>query len=181
MKYGEVTMGQTEAVINRMGGFANWVRFAGGQGKIVFDAILTLLRNVKITVQPAITTSKEYFEEAGVKWTNNVFMSKFYGLKVGESAETELQVSKLEQNSLDASIITELGDRAEIGVSQFHAFLALHRKYKEWFIFYLRDRDGNLWAVGAYWSAGRGGWRVSAISVESPSRWPAEGRVVSRN
>ncbi len=42
MKYPKVTAGQTEACINRMGGWSNFLRYIGGQGKIVFNTILSI-------------------------------------------------------------------------------------------------------------------------------------------
>ncbi|MBI1974677.1 MAG: hypothetical protein HYS51_02440 [Candidatus Zambryskibacteria bacterium] len=180
-KYADVSAGQTEACINRMGGWDNFLRFIGGQGKVVFETILTFLRTFSIAAQPAITTSKEYFEEAGVKWTGDNFKAQFLGLEVPETAETELAIHKLEQASLDAPILAERGDKAETAVSQFKVFLAKNRKSSEWFIFYLRGRDGNLWAVHAYWDTGDGGWDVRAHSVTYPYSWDAGRRVVSRN
>lgn len=180
-KYNDYTGGQVEAVINRMGGFQNWVRFAGGQGKVVFETILTFLRTMCIAAQPAATTSKEYFAEAGVVLTGSNFETQFYGLEVPAVDTAELKVSKLEENSLDAPIMAELGDKTETSVSQFKAFLAEHRESKEWFIFYLRGKDGNLWAVRAYWHADDGGWRVEAHGVGYPDGWSAGDQVVSRN
>lgn len=180
-KYNDLSAGQSEACINRMGGWDNFLRFVGGQGKVVFETILTLLRTVHIAAQPAVTTSKEYFKEAGVKWTGSNFENQFYGLEVPVSDAVELAVRKLEQASLDAPILTELGDKAEISVSQFHAFLAANRESTEWFIFHLKGNDGRLWAVNAFWFSGDDGWLVDADSVDDPRRWLAGYRVVSCN
>jgi len=181
MKYGDATMGQTEAVINRMGGFENWLRFAGGQGKIVFDTILAFLRTQLIAPLAAITASEEYFGEVEVKWMGDNFKAQFLGLELPCTERAEMKVAKLEKSSLDALILAELGDKAEITVSQFREFLGCNCASPEWFIFYLRGKDGNLWAVLASWSAGGGGWRVEALSVADPDGWLADGRVVSRN
>lgn len=179
-KFNDVTMGQTEAVVNRMGGYEVWKRFAGGAGRIVFD-LLTLLRTVKVDAQSAATTSAEYFAEAEVKSMGDNFKTQFLGLEVGATEEAELAVRKLEQNSLDAPIMAELGDRTEVSVLQMKAFLAVNRGSSEWFIFYLRGKDGNLWAVYACWYSGLEGWCVVAGSVGYPSGWRAGDRVVSRN
>ena len=48
-------------------------------------------------------------------------------------------------------------------------------------IFYVRDTNGVLRAVGAFWLARAGGWYLSADSVSSPSRWYDGRRVFSRN
>ena len=180
-KYNDLTTGQSEACINRMGGWDNFLRYIGGQGKVVFDTILTLIHTITIPAQSAVTTSKEYFEEAGVKLMGSNFEAQFYGLEVETTNEVELAVRKLEQDSLDAPILTELGDKSEISVSQFRTFLATNRESKEWFIFYLRGKDGNLWAVGARWYSARRGWDVRAYSVGYSYGWYAGCRVVSRN
>ena len=180
-KYNDLTVGQSEACINRMGGWDNFLRFIGGQGKVVFETILTLVRTVRIGAQSTVTTSKEYFAEAGVVITGSNFENQFYGFEVAATDEIDLAVRKLEKASLDAPILAELGDKAETSPSQFHAFLAANRESSEWFIFYLRGKDGNLWAVRARWRAGRGGWGVDASSVADPGGWGAGGQVLSRN
>ncbi|MBI2003520.1 MAG: hypothetical protein HYS78_00860 [Parcubacteria group bacterium] len=176
-KYNELTAGQSEACINRMGGWDNFLRFIGGQGKVVFDTILTFLRAVRVAAQPAVTTSEEYFKEAGVVWANDTFQAEFYDLELPATEEIELAVRKLEETSLDAPILAELRDKAEISVSQFRAFLAANRESSEWFIFYLSGRNGKR-AVNADWGVGDGGWNVLASSVTDPDGWPQGYRVV---
>lgn len=185
-KYPDVNAGQTEACINRMGGWENFLRFIGGSGKVVFDSILTFIREVMLGAQPALThvaTSKEYWENAGVVWANEHFKVQFGDdLALDDAAASVYVIRRLEQGSLDAPIIAELGgeESAESPVAHFHAFLAENRKSTEYFIFYLRGKDGNLWAVRAAWSAGHGGWYVDAFSVSHPGEWDAGHRVVSR-
>ncbi|MDO8590078.1 MAG: hypothetical protein Q7R69_02300 [bacterium] len=178
-KYNDVTAGQTEACINRMGGWDNFLRFIGGQGKVAFETILAMVRMVKVIAQPAITTSKKYFEEAGVRWMGENFESQFLGLRVEATEAGELKVHRLTEDALDAPILAELGDKAEISASRFKAFLADNRRSTEWFVFYLRGRDGNLCPVDAGWSADDGGWLVNAYSVEDPSGWSSGRQVVS--
>ena len=150
------------------------------RAEVVVKSILTFLRAVVIPAQPAVTTSKEYFEEAGVRSMGSNFESQFLGLEVGATEDAELAVRKLEEASLDAPILAELGDKAEISVSQFRAFLAENRESQEWFIFYLKGRDGELWAVDADWLVVCGGWGVDADSVSDPDRWDRGRQVVSR-
>ena len=160
---------------------AQFLLVVRGRAQVIVNSILTLLRTWRVAAQPAVTTSKEYFAEAGVVLTGSNFENQFYGLEVSATEETELAVRKLEEDSLDAPIMAELGDKVEVSVSQFRAFLAAHRESTEWFIFYLRGKDGLLWAVYAGWDSGLGGWSVSARGVSSPRGWSAGYRVVSRN
>lgn len=152
-----------------------------GRAKVVVNSILTFLRAVQISAQAATTTSKEYFEEARVAWISDNFQNQFLGLEVAESPEADLVVSRLEEDTLDVPILAELGDKAEISPSQFRAFLAANRGSTEYFIFYLRGKNGELWAVRARWHAGYGGWRVSAHSVSRPDGWYTGSLVLSRN
>lgn len=146
--------------------------------------ILTPLRIVRISAQPAITTSEGYFKEAGVVSMGANFKSQFLGLTEFEVEATDLVVRKLTAILLDDLILTELGGRvlAEISVSQFRAFLAENRGSPEWFIFYLTGRDENLWTVRADWRDGDGGWFVYAFPVDELSEtdgWSAGDQVVS--
>lgn len=150
------------------------------RAEAVMKKILTFLRTVRIPAQPAVTTSEEYFKEAGVVVAGSNFKAQFYGLEVPATEEAELAVRKLEETSVDAPILAELCDKAEISVSQFRAFLAENRGSSEWFIFYLKGKDGKVWAVSASWRVGLGGWRVFADSVSGPSRWFQGLRVVSQ-
>jgi len=108
----------------------------------------------------------------GDNFTNH-FLPKVEGLCAPET----LAVHKLKQASLDDPIRQELGDRQEITLGQFYQFLGTQNS--GWFVAYIRDADGNFWAVRARWSSGLG-WDVYAYSVASPSRWHAEVQVISR-
>ena len=180
-KYPDVTAGQTEACINRFGGWDNFLRFIGGQGRVVFDSILEFVRTLIIPAQPELTTSEKFFEDAGVKWMSETAKSVLLNRKVEACGETELRVSRLLENSIDEPILDELGDKAEISPTQLAAFLDRNRESSEWFIFYVLDEEGTLWAVRAYWFAESGGWRLSADSVTSLDGWFAGSQVVSRN
>jgi len=48
-----------------------------------------------------------------------------------------------------------------------------------WYIFYVNDKDNVLWAVRVHWDSDDDGWRVLALSVESPHKWDAGLQVVS--
>ena len=47
-------------------------------------------------------------------------------------------------------------------------------------IAFIRDDAGTLWAVGAGWGAGGGGWDVDAISVGYPDEWGSGYQVLSQ-
>ncbi len=93
---------------------------------------------------------------------------------------------KLLNSSSDENILVALGDkdfpkvkRARVYFAHVFEFLktAYHSK---WFIFYIADAKGTVWAVHAYWGADDSGWYVEADSVTLPDRWDADDQVVSR-
>lgn len=141
--------------------------------------IKTLLHTWTSPAQPTITTSESYFEGAGVVLMRDSFKAQFIDLEVLASQARGLSVDKLVENSPDALILLQLGDKAEIPVSQFNDFLSKHRESTERFVFYLRGKDGNLRSVSASWSARRLGWVVYATPVELDSPWDAGIRIVS--
>jgi len=161
--------------------FAQILLVLRGRAEVVLKSILEFVRTVRVDAQPTVTTSKQYFEEAGVRWTGENFKDQFLGLEVSETGEIELVVRKLTEDSPDALILAELGDKAETPVSTFRAFLNANRGSSEWFIFYLKGKDGNLWAVYAFWFVEYVGWYVIAYSVSDPLWWFAGYRAVSRN
>jgi len=177
------TTGQLNALVKNIGGdkIARGILDGTVKFTVLKESILNLIRTLWVSAQPAVTTSEDYFKEAGVVVMGDNFQNQFLGLEIGASERTEFTIRKLEKESLDRPILDELGDKAEISASQFKAFLAENRRSPEWFIFYLRGRDGNLWAVIAHWNSVIDGWYVRAFSVGNPNEWVAGHRVVSRN
>ena len=145
---------------------------------------LTMVRTAQVHVTQFTTTSEDYFKEAGVFWMGDSFQAQFLGLEITVQESVELavhQVHQLTENLPDKEILAELGDKAKISVSWFRAFLNTNRESREWFVFYLVGKDGNLWAVNAHWDTDDGGWHVRADSVKFSIRWIAGSYVVSRN
>lgn len=140
--------------------------------------------------------AKEHFKldtgrKAKVKiaflWDN---FSKHFLPKTEEGvAQGEIKVYKLLQSSLDAPIMTELGNPRSYSTTLADMWAMLEKQpngedgvllvngYAN--ILYIYDTEGNLWAVSAFWLAGSG-WSVGAYSVGDPPRWRDGDRVVSR-
>jgi|HubBroStandDraft_4_1064222.scaffolds.fasta_scaffold341223_2 hypothetical protein len=97
-----------------------------------------------------------------------------------------LRVHRLRRNSLDGSIIEELGGEAivESSLAQMWAVMMkqgtgqagdlLVSGYAN--IFYIRDDENTLWAVDCYWHSGSG-WHVVAYSITDQSDWFADDQV----
>lgn len=123
-----------------------------------------------------------------IAWLGDNFKANFIGLSEGACEAVDIKTHKLLKSSLDTPIITELGDRAEITLGQLFALLQKQGNGGAGALLvnghvniaYIRDVDGNLWAVDACWSADDGGWCVGAYSVGDQSGWSAGRQVLSR-
>lgn len=120
----------------------------------------------------------------------NAYLGK--GGKIEENIPAgKLQVNKLRRASVDGPIIAELGGEAlaETTLAEmFHTLKLQGRGQKGALltngyanIFYVRDTEGNLWAVGCRWDSGYGDWLVDAYSFTLPSRWDAGRQVLVRD
>jgi len=96
---------------------------------------------------------------------------------------------KLRKASADDPIITELGGeaKAETTLSEMFYLMEKHKNGEDCVllnngyanIFYIRDQNGVLRAVGVDWDGD--GWGVNARSVGGPGRWGGGYQVFSRN
>ena len=131
--------------------------------------------------------AKDHLKEANVGWTSDNFKKLFLDkAEEGVKAAT-IVVHRLERDSLDAPILTELGSHVETKLAHFFELLKTQSKgesdtlltngYAN--IAYIKGNDGNFWAVRAYWYSGLGYWHVRANSVDYPYRWPAGSLVLS--
>lgn len=192
MKYGELNLGQIEAIVNKLGGMEGVQRFLAGSIEVVVKKILTLVTTVRIAAGGRFVVAEKFRigETDGVKiaWLGDNFKTNFLD-KIEENVKAaELKIHRLEQDLLDAPIIAELGDVAETTLADFWELLKkqglgqkgglLTNGYAN--IAYIRDTNDELWAVRADWGAGSGGWSVEACSVTDPIRWSAGLQVVSR-
>lgn len=115
-----------------------------------------------------------------ISWLGGNFNAKFLPKTERNIVEAELKLSKLRTASLDPPIITEMGERAEISLCDFYETLAHKQAIRDftWVVGYVRDIEGILWAVSAFWYDD--GWGVEAYSVGNPDGWHAGGEFVSR-
>ena len=194
MKY-DVSTGQMEACINRMGGWDNFLRYIGGQGKIVFDTILAFVGTwiAPATTEPFVVSEKcvvDTSRKAKVKisFLGNNFRAWMLGKVEEPGGETVLRHARLTKNSVDKPILDELGDKAETALTDIFAMMMEQPNGEKEGnlladgpanIFYVRNINGVLRAVDVYWYDG--GWYVNAYSVENPYTWYAGYRVFSRN
>lgn len=111
-----------------------------------------------------------------IYWVGSNFKEHFYGLDFEESV-TELEAKKLPRAMNDSEIIKEMNPETVLLGDVLNFLKSADRS--GWYIFYVNDEKGVLWAVRARWNSGLG-WAVEASSVTDPDEWRAGGRVVSR-
>ena len=114
-----------------------------------------------------------------VGWLGENLKKHFLSKREESVAAEQLATNKLLEGSKDPAIITALGgeEKVEVSFGQFWEFLKTADQ-NLWYVAYIRDTDGVLWAVGARWSSG--GLRVEAFSLGSPNGWGAGFRFLSR-
>lgn len=156
MKYGELTLGQTEAIVNKLGGMDGVRRFLSGCVEIVFKKVLFLVTMVATTAVKSFVAQNKFRigETDGVKigWLGENFKKNFLSVVEVGVAGVTLRIHRLEKDSLDAPILEELGETMETALARMWGLLKkqghgqkgalLVNGYAN--IFYLRDVDNEL-------------------------------------
>ena len=136
----------------------------------------------KITVQlpKGEFIARDYFTEDKFDMGSN-FREWFLGVvETHNGEEVEIKIHKLTKASVDNDIITDLGGEGVVETS-FASLIGLmpHLAKNQWYLFYIRDVNGELRAVRL--DRDDDGCFVNAYSVEDPVEWHAGRQVVSGN
>ena len=165
-----------------------------GLAEVVAKSILDFFTAITLPAQPRFV-ARDHFKvdtseaaEVRIGYLGDNFQAWFLNKVEEPVGETKLAIHTLAQASLDQPIREELGDRAEITLSQLWALLKAQGKGEAgslltdgcWTITHIPDVSGTLRAVEARWAPLDGDWSVDADSVEDPRRWREGRRVVSR-
>lgn len=149
-----------------------------------------LLRKIVTVSVPGMEkfVAEDHLKDANIAWRGSNFDKLFLRKVEKNIGELTVAVYCLEKDSLDAPILTQLGDYAEINLAHFFSLIEKQSKgesgpllvkgYAN--IAYIRGIDNNRWVVCACWRSARGCWFVGAYSVGGPDRWWVGGRVLSR-
>lgn len=200
MKYGELTLGQTEALMNKVGGMdglkkvlsGEWIvgepgkvgkRAAGVSRKVPADLLLLVGEPIPVPATECFIARDKFVidrnGELPISYLGDNFKDNFLDVIEGDVKAADLKQRKLLKRSIDGPILSALGGQGKAKVALAHVFEFLKvADRSQWFIFYVEDAKGTVGAVGAYWSDR--GWRVSAHSVEDTREWRGGLRVVSR-
>jgi len=124
-----------------------------------------------------------------ISYLGDNFKDWFFGKQEQPFGGSTLNYGKLSCWSVDGPIIAELGgeEKAETTLTELFALMEAQKNGEDGplltngyaNIFYVRDVNGVLRAVGAGWSGG--GWDVGATPVTSPREWRGGDQVFSRS
>lgn len=178
----------------------NWVSDPGGLQAALQLALVSpsqegakpiLLKRVKaVRVAGAKRfVPKDELKSVNVGFTGGNFNNLFLNQVEEDVENATLVVHRLERVSLDAPILTELGDRAATKLCWLFDLLKKQSKGEKGVlltngyanIIYVRDANGMLWAVRAFWNSDCGYWDVYADPVEHSSAWRGGHQVLSRD
>ncbi|MCX6760056.1 MAG: hypothetical protein NTW46_01795, partial [Candidatus Nealsonbacteria bacterium] len=127
MKYGELNLGQVEAIVNKLGGMEGVQRFLRGELTLKEPDLLKQVETVAVKGAERFV-AKDHLKEANVGWTSDNFQKLFLD-KVEESVkDAAIAVHRLERDSLDAPILAELGNRAETKLAYLFELLEKQSK-----------------------------------------------------
>ena len=191
MIYGELNLGQIEAVINKLGGMDGVMQFLAD--KSVTPPLLGFITVVKVPAVKQFVAS-DYFKHGEVVDGVMCYLldnfQKQFGQRVDENVdECDIRIHKLLRNSRDLGIRAEITEeREETKLAHLWHLLTLQPNGENGTlltngsanIFRIRDTEGTLWVVDAFWRSGRRGWRLGASSVGSLREWCNGNLVYSR-
>lgn len=184
-----------EAIVNKLGGEEAGDRFLANELIVTENpkvgvsrtTIAKLLEEVGQPVDlPAIErfVAREKFVvdrngELPISYLGDNFRNNFLDVIEENVEATALKQRKLLKRSVDGPILSALEGEEKARVALAHVFDYLKTADRKlWFIFYVKDAKGMLWAVRARWDDD--GWDVYAIALTSPGGWDGGRRVVSR-
>jgi hypothetical protein len=205
MKYGEVNLGQTEALLNKIGGVVGMNKILSGEwivgeptkvAKAKSGASTKVLAGLlELTGEPTKMSAIERFVardkfvvnrqgELPISYLGDNFRNNFLDVVEENVPACTLKQRKLLKASVDTPILNALGDKDLAKIEKARSALAHTFDYlktddrSKWYIFYVADAKGIVWAVSAYWDGD--GWYVGADPVSDPDQWRAFNHVVSR-
>lgn len=200
MKYGELTLGQMEAIVNKLGGMDGAMKFLRDELKLVAKngkeapvrALKKLAPKGTVTV-PAVSGEKDAFfsGKLGVKvWTSDRFDSVVKSALPSSitCAEHQMDVFHLTKNMWDSEIQNELGTKEYRSVEE--AVASMTSRIMMWKdgktnhdlltngyanIEHARATDGRIVAVFCYFDSVFGKWDFRCYELDGYGCWSEGG------
>lgn len=160
-----------------------------GPSRIILAGLLEEIGEpVELPVIPCFVAHEKFVVnrdgELPISGLGRNFQTNFLDVVEEPVPAATLKQRRLLKRSVDGPILAALGDadlakieKARVALAHVFSYLKTAARNR-WYIFYVADAKGRVWAVDASWD-GRG-WGLEAYSVRDPNGWLAGGRVVSR-
>lgn len=122
-----------------------------------------------------------------IGWIGENFKKNFLDKEETDIPDATLSIQKLVRDSFDKDILAELGDKAETKLvyvfnlikNQLNGNAGPLLTNGNSNVFYIRNKNNELWVVNVYWNSDYGYWGVGADPIEDPYCWDAGSQVVS--
>lgn len=112
-----------------------------------------------------------------ISWIGSNFKEHLYDLTFTMPEDTDFQIKKLDKPMNDKEIQAELGPEP-ITLGDWLAFFKEKATRDGWYLAYVKDAHGVLWALYGRWSDG--GWSFEASALDGPHGWDSGNQVFSR-
>lgn len=190
MKYGEATMGQFEAVINRLGGMVGLDKFLAYEVVLKATTLLQFLCASGVSVFTKFVASEKFTKdnpEVRFAGFNENFVNNFLG-KIEENIQARtINSHRLKSSSRDPEMMVAIGPENRIiklahlyemlvaqGQRQNGPLATFHSN-----IAYVQDANGVVWAVIAGWDIQNSkGWFVNAKHLDTYATWSYDSHVL---
>ena len=137
---------------------------------------ITLRKIPELITLPAIPhfVSHETFTQNPSLRASGEFLDTFFGIKESVGALSVARY-KTAEHVFAESVFLELGgkDKAVISLAHLYEFLRIAPRFCEFFLFFVKDRGGQIWCVDAYWF--RGYWNIDTkamrVTAIDPIHW----------
>jgi hypothetical protein len=194
MKYGNMTLGRVEALINIIGGEQVVESLLNGTSKITIEVVRRLTTLTSHDVAGGKHNLRDFFKTRKGLWTSDnfdEFILAAVAKKTVQTADTIVGYANLEQPASDAENSAELPDGHIFeDVNNFLNYLAtliqvqwggkkgvlLNNGYAN--IFYVKGVSGEVFAVHVSWRADLSEWLVFSVPARA-LQWHAGDRVFS--
>ena len=197
-KYPDVTAGQTEACINRLGGWENFLLFIGGKGKVTFDAVTKTVEKASIYLRRLFgkkritlnaTDGTEMLVQAGdiFAWVDPDFNNWKLNVPGKPTVTEDVSVHEMTKNGTFAEIYDSLGalNGLRLGQGQIKQFVKRYTSKLHpdgWATFFLFTRGdepvnedrSNVFVASVYRRDGE--LEVHVYGFSDDDVWGAGGR-----
>lgn len=146
-----LTAGQLNAIVKKLGGHDEALKFLRDDVVIKVSDLLKRVSTVSVRATNRFVAS-DHIQSANIGYMSDNFKRLFLNKVEENILDAELVVSELKKASLDAPIMTELGERKKIALAHFFELLEKQSKGQAGLLLtngyaiigYVQDDEGNF-------------------------------------